>query len=212
MANCMQLQINDDYIIDIENQVKIRDFERNEFERNEFEYKNKLENKIYPLPCQNYHCPQVPILKRYYKAVCKICLSISSTTNKNRDTLCFECESKFKILDSKHIRVICYKCNQTTLSFKKNKSGFICNHCSYIKQADIQTTYFCPICEYETINSDQNSICNSCISGDIRKARILKEVKVICCNCEQVAIQLNPHNTNVFCNECKAELLNYNIV
>ena len=76
MAN-IYININDDYIIDIQNQIGFRDCEREDFETDN---QHSLSKKL--------------ALKRTYKALCSICSSLTSTYNKNRITICNECESK----------------------------------------------------------------------------------------------------------------------
>jgi hypothetical protein len=196
MATHIKITINNDYVIDID-QLKVRDFERFDFER---ESNNE---KIYPLPCQSTGINKL-ILKRTYKAICTGCSCLTSTYDKNRVAFCIECEKRFCNTNTR-IKAICYKCNNTTFSFKKDRCGFICIDCS---NNEIQTILsYCPICEYEIHTTKKGiHICESCKSGNIRIPRILRETRVLCCNCEQVAIQLNTNNPNVYCMECKDEL------
>lgn len=179
---------SEEHIIDIDYQLKVRDFEKIEFKR---------QQKVYPLPCQMSHCINISILKlkRSYKSICSNCDKITNSYNKNRIGLCIECERK-----NSSLKVICYKCDKKTESFKKDIYGFVCTDCEQ------DSVHFCKICEHKV---DKNiSICDYCKYSIVRKPRLLIEKKVICCNCEQVAIQLNPNNTNVYCFECKNELIN----
>lgn len=198
MATC-NLNYSDDYIIDIHMTLQSRPFERQMMKK----------NKVYPLPysssCQHYGCFEKTVLKRYYKAICKLCSCTTSTTDKNRNAICFTCKDKIKDKIKSKIKVICYSCNQTVLSFKKNKYGFICNDCD---DSHLNSIY-CPVCEYKV---DENKICDFCLNGEIRKQFSEQEKKVLCCHCEQVAIQFNPLNENVYCEECKVLFLNNNIV
>lgn len=198
---------NSDYIIDFHISLKSRPSERKAFKKSE---------KIYPLPCQNYACFEKPTLKRYYKAICKMCLSTTSTTDKKRNTICITCENKIKnhSLNSIKMKAICYCCNQTVFSFQKNKYGFICSTCHILEEYKEQkeNKNFCSICEYE-VEINKNKICNSCLNGEIRKQILDQGRKVLCCNCEQVAIQFNPQNhNNVYCQECKVSMLNNDII
>ena len=182
------------YIIDIDYQLKVRDFEKVEF---------KLKQKVYPLPCQMENCISSTLninilkLKRTYKSICSNCHKITDSYNKNRVGICIECER-----NKSKLKVICYKCDKKTQLFKKDMYGFVCTDCDY-KSTLIS---YCKICEYAVPKNI--SICEDCKYSVVRKPRLLIEKKVICCNCEQVAIQLNPDNENVYCFECKNDLIN----
>ena len=160
------------------------------------------DEKVYPLPCI---CKLK--LRRSYKAICRICSITTSTYNKNRIAICHNCEENIE----NKIWVTCYVCNQIGKQFEKTRKGFICQYCTSVqreeqKQCDFQKR-FCPICEYEVFTHKKGiHICDYCKAGNVRKPRFLRENKVLCCNCEQVAIQLNPNNQNVYCSECKYEL------
>ena len=169
---------------------------------------NHKYDKVYPLPCV---CAKLK-LRRSYKAICKLCLSTTSTYNKNRIGICPTCERNF---ENKHkIWTTCYICNQNDNHFEKTRKGFVCHDCfsgcrGEEKKEDFQEREkrFCPICEYEVFTNKKGiHICDYCKAGNVRKSRVLRENRVLCCNCEQVAIQLNPNNHNVYCTECKYEL------
>ena len=171
--------------------------------------KSSKEEKIYPLPCP---CAKLK-LRRSYKALCKFCSALTSTYNKNRIGICHICEDNLNL--HKKVFVTCYVCNQNDHQFEKTNKGFVCRDCVLAiprgeeeqKQGDPRPQRFCPICEYEVFTNKKGvHLCEYCKSGNIRKSRILRENRVLCCNCEQVAIQLNPNNHNVYCNECKYEL------
>lgn len=161
-------------------------------------------DKVYPLPC---HCSKLK-LRRSYKAICQFCSATTSTYNKNRVGICPECERNMQ--HQKKIWTTCYVCNQTDDQFQKTRKGFVCRDCfspeEERKQADQETRY-CPICEYEIFTNKKGiHLCDHCKAGNVRKSRVLRENRVLCCNCEQVAIQLNPNNQHVYCSECKYEL------
>lgn len=172
-------------------------------------------DKVYPLACS---CAKLK-LRRSYKAICRICSAITSTYNKNRIAVCPTCERLENKMKHK-IWTTCYVCNQNDYQFEKTKKGFICQDCysledDEIKREEIKNDLeshsieprFCPICEYEVFTNKKGiHLCDYCKAGNVRKSRVLRENKVLCCNCEQVAIQLNPKNQNVYCNECKYEL------
>ena len=205
MANHhIKIIINNDFIIDIDN-LKIREFERVEFER-EMENREEVKNeKVYPLPCQSTNCIDKVMLRRSYKAICTGCSVLTSTYDKNRVAFCIECEKRFNNGLSPMVKAMCYRCDNVTFSFKKDRYGFVCNNCS-TNETKINLTY-CPICEYEIHTTKKGiHICDSCKSGNIRRPRLIKERRVLCCNCEQVANQFNPNNPNVYCIECKNEL------
>lgn len=187
MANSIKIDIGS-WTIDINNQSKY--------------------DKVYPLPCQ---CSKLK-LRRTYKAICQFCSATTSTYNKNRIGICPTCEKNMN-LNKKKIWTTCYLCNHTVNQFEKTNKGFVCQDC--ILEIPIEEQYnfiphepsFCPICEYEVFTHKKGiHICEYCKAGNIRKSRLLRENRVLCCNCEQVAIQLNPKNHNVYCNECKYEL------
>lgn len=165
-------------------------------------------DKIYPLPCS---CAKLK-LRRSYKAICKFCSSITSTYNKNRIGICPACERNITKNKEHKVWTTCYICNQNDYNFKKTKKGFVCEDCySTVEFRDStvepREKSFCPICEYEVFTHKKGiHICDYCKTGNIRKPRLLREKKVLCCNCEQVTIQLNPNNENVYCSECKYEL------
>lgn len=157
-------------------------------------------DKVYPISCP---CAKLK-LRRSYKAICKFCLSTTSTFNKNRIGICPECEEKLKL---KKLFTTCYLCNQNDDQFEKTNKGFICQDCIRENREEFTIQKYCPICEYEVFTNKKGiHLCDHCKSGNVRKSRILRENRVLCCNCEQVAIQLNPRNNNVYCNECKYEL------
>lgn len=189
MANSIKININglSNFTIDIQTHSKY--------------------DKIYPLPCS---CAKLK-LRRSYKAICKFCSSITSTYNKNRIGICPVCERNTENKQHK-VWTTCYICNQLDCNFEKTKKGFVCEDC-YSTTEFRETTVeprensFCPICEYEVFTHKKGiHICDYCKIGNIRKPRLLRENKVLCCNCEQVTIQLNPKNENVYCSECKYEL------
>lgn len=165
------------------------------------------DEKVYPLP---YSCCKLK-LKRSYKAICKICSATTSTYNKNRIGICPTCERELE--NKNKLWTTCYVCNQNDNQFEKTRKGFVCQDCFLSvsreeeEQKNCERQKFCPICEYEVFSHKKGiHICEYCKAGNIRKSRFLRENKVLCCNCEQVAIQLNPKNQNVYCNECKYEL------
>ena len=97
MAN--SIKINFECIIDIPNELDRCD-------------------KVYPLQ----HCHYEPKitklkLKRSYKALCQICNRITSTYNKDRIAICFDCE-RHNILKTgrKNLLAICYNCNKTVMN------------------------------------------------------------------------------------------------
>lgn len=202
MANIKITIRNEDFIIDIPTtNCAYVNCESRCFERVDFERKH---SRVYPLPCQRIPIPyqqrrsiEKLQLKRSYKAICIDCESITSTYNKNRIALCPGCERK-----QTKLRAVCYKCDNITSMFKKDKHGFVCIDCidDYNKVKS-----YCPICEYEVYTKDRD-VCDQCKEGVIRQPRIIRETRVLCCNCEQVAIQLNPNNSKVYCNECKNDL------
>lgn len=165
-------------------------------------------DKVYPLPCQprEQHDSLSKLkLRRTYKALCSICSCLTSTYNKTRIATCMDCERKIKSPhNSSKIRVLCYVCDTITTSFEKDRYGFVCTDCI---SPSHKNRVYCPLCEYEIFEmKDEIHPCNNCKVGDIRKPRLLRETKVLCCNCEQVAIQLNPNNQKVYCTECKNNL------
>ena len=168
--------------------------------------------KIYPLPSG---CAKLK-LRRSYKAICKCCSATTSTYNKNRIAICPTCERN---IETNKVWVTCYVCNQTDDQFEKTKKGFVCQDC-YSRgdslrceskgdstRGEPREPSFCPICEYEVFTHKKGiHLCEYCKIGNIRKPRLLRENKILCCNCEQVTTQLNPKNQHVYCNECKYEL------